>query len=163
MISIPPRTATDAYFAKMGGLRRPDVVFDIDLGELVEGHHVVARGLEISGADGVLHYEFVPGVRQHELETKGPFFWYWMLSAEDDLGTPYRDDNGGAFDPEGEAAAHGTRDLGGPVPRSARRLRLNFRPAEGWEPTRSWCGQLDIALPDGQVTEAWIDPRQDAG
>ncbi|WP_336214906.1 hypothetical protein [Nonomuraea sp. LPB2021202275-12-8] len=98
MIRIPPRTATDAYFAKMSGSRRLDIVFDIDLGELLEGHHVVARGLEISDAGGVLHYEFVPGLRQHEMETKGPFFWYWTLSTEDDLGTPYRDDNGGAFD-----------------------------------------------------------------
>lgn len=163
VIRIPPRTATDAYFAKMGGARRLDIVFDIDLGELLEGHHVVARGLEISGVGGVLHYEFVPGLRQHEIDLKGPFFWYWTLSAEDDLGTPYRDDNGGAFDPDGKTAAHGTRYLGGPVPGSARRLRVNFTPAEGWTPTRSWCRELDIALPGGRVIEAWTDPRQDAG
>ncbi|MGN9841363.1 hypothetical protein ACTMTI_24860 [Nonomuraea sp. H19] len=69
----------------------------------------------------MLHYEFVPGLRQHEMDTKGPFFWYWTLSIEDDLGTPYRDDNGGAFDPGGETAAHETRYLGAPVPRSVDR------------------------------------------
>ncbi|MFC5814430.1 hypothetical protein [Nonomuraea harbinensis] len=162
MIRIPPRTATDAYFAKMGGSRRLDIVFDIDLGELLEGHHVVARGLETSGAGGVLHYEFVPGVRQHEKDLKGPFFWYWTLSAEDDLGTHYRHDNTGAFDPSGETAAHGSRHLGGPVPRSARWLRVYFTPALEWTPTRSWCRQLHIALPGGHVTETWTDPHQDA-
>jgi hypothetical protein len=64
MIRIPPRTATDAYFAGKGESRRLDIVFDIDLGELLEGHHVVARGLEMSAAGGVLHYEFVPVLRQ---------------------------------------------------------------------------------------------------
>jgi hypothetical protein len=163
MFRIPPRTATDTYFAKMGGARRLDIVFDIDLGELLEGHHVVARGLEMSDAGGVLHYEFVPGLRQHEMETKGAFFWYWKLSTHDDLGSPYCDDNGGAFDSDGETAAHGTRYLGGSIPRSARRLRVSFTPADGWTPTQSWCRQLDIALPGGRVTEVWTDPRQDAG
>lgn len=162
MIRIPPRTATDAYFAKQGGSRQLDIVFDIDLGELLEGHHVVARGLELSDVGGVLHYEFVPGLWEHEKETKGPFFWYWMLSTEDDLGPPYDDDNRGAFDSEGKTAAHGTRYLGGPVPHEARRLRVNFTPAEGWTPTRSWCRQLNIALPGGRVTETWTDPKRDA-
>ncbi|MEV0391117.1 hypothetical protein [Nonomuraea sp. NPDC050643] len=155
MIRIPPRTATDAYFAKMGGSRRPDIVFDIDLGELVDGHHVVARALEFSDVGGVLHYEFVPGLREHEEETKGPFFWYWRLSVEDDLGTPYRDDNTGAFDRSGRAAAHGTRYLGGPVPRAARRLRVDFTPPDGRTPARPWCRRLDITLPDGGVTQTW--------
>ncbi|GAA4956590.1 hypothetical protein HD597_001734 [Nonomuraea thailandensis] len=163
VLRIPPRTATDAYFAAMGGSRRLDLVFDIDLGDLVEGHRVVARGMEMLDSGGVLHYEFVPGVRPYETEVKGPFFWYWMLSTEDDQDTPYRDDNMGAFDPGGEAAAHGTRQLGGPVPGSASWLRVSFRPAEGWTPTRSWCRQLEIALPDGVVTGVWSDSRPTAG
>ncbi|MGA5765196.1 hypothetical protein [Nonomuraea bangladeshensis] len=163
VFNIPPRTATDAYLARMGGRRRLDIVFDIDLGELVEGHHVVARGLELADAAAALHYEFVPGIRQHEEDTKGRFFWFWMMFAEDDLGTSYDDHNSGAFDPDGEAAAHGTRNLGGPVPRSARRLRLSFTPPEMWTPVGPWCRELDIALPGGQVTESWTGPRQDAG
>ncbi|MEO3792746.1 hypothetical protein ABGB14_21240 [Nonomuraea sp. B10E15] len=162
MFQIPPRTATDAYLSRMGGSIRLDIVFDVDLGELVEGHHVVARGLELTDAGGVLHYEFVPGLRQQEEETKGPFFWYWMLSTEDDLGTPYNDYNNGAFDPDGEAAAHGTRHLGGPVPSTACLLHLNFTPAEGWTPPRSWCRQLDSSLPDGHVTESRTPPQHDA-
>ncbi|MEU4515761.1 hypothetical protein AB0G05_40235 [Nonomuraea wenchangensis] len=160
---IPPRTATDAYFARMGGGRRLDIVFDIDLGELLDGHHVVARGLELADAGAALHYEFVPGIRQHELDAGGQFFWYWMMFAEDDLGTPYNDYNSGAFDPDGKAAAHGTRNLGGPVPRSARRLRLSFAPPEEWTPVGPWCRRLDIALPGGHVTESWTGSGQDGG
>ncbi|TDD08406.1 hypothetical protein [Nonomuraea diastatica] len=154
MTQIPPRTATDADLSRMGGLIRLDIISDVDLGGLVEDHHMVARGLELTEAGGVLHYEFVPGLRQQEEETKGPF-WYWILSTEDDLGTSYNDHNNGAFDPDGEAAAHGTRHLGGPVPGSARLLRLNFTPAGGWTPPQSWCRRLDISLPDGRVTASW--------
>jgi hypothetical protein len=42
-VGIPPRTATDSYLSGMG--LQLDIVFDVDLGELVEGHHVVARGI----------------------------------------------------------------------------------------------------------------------
>jgi hypothetical protein len=42
-VRIPPRTATDSYLAKMR--TQLDIVFDVDLGELVRGHHVVARGI----------------------------------------------------------------------------------------------------------------------
>jgi hypothetical protein len=42
-VKIPPRTVTDQYLARMG--EHLDVVFDVDLGELVRGHHVVARGI----------------------------------------------------------------------------------------------------------------------
>ncbi|MGW2222081.1 hypothetical protein ACWCSD_44440 [Nonomuraea sp. NPDC001684] len=160
MISIPPRTATDAYFAERDGSRRLDIVFDIDLGELVEGHHVVARGLELSEAGGLLHYEFVPGVRDEEADSKGSFFWYWMLSAEDDLGTDYSGHNNGGFDRKGVRAAHGSRQLGGVVPRSARRLSVSFEPAWGWTPPGPWCRRLDVALPDGPVTEVWRGRRE---
>jgi hypothetical protein len=42
-VSIPPRTATDSYLAKMRA--QLDIRFDVDLGELVRGHHVIARGI----------------------------------------------------------------------------------------------------------------------
>jgi len=57
----PGRSATDAYFAAHPG-ERLAVGFDVDLGELVAGHHVVARGLEFGRAGTVLHYEFVPAL-----------------------------------------------------------------------------------------------------
>ena len=40
---MPPRTATDTYLAKRG--ERLDISFDVDLGELIRGHHVIARGI----------------------------------------------------------------------------------------------------------------------
>jgi hypothetical protein len=76
-IPIPPRTAVDAYFAHlraMGVQQHLDVTFDADLGELVEGHHVVVRGIERGPGEAVLHYEFVPAVQEHERQDKGPFF-----------------------------------------------------------------------------------------
>jgi hypothetical protein len=40
-VEIPPRTATDRYLSQMG--ERLEIAFDVDLGELIEGHHVYAR------------------------------------------------------------------------------------------------------------------------
>lgn len=42
-MQIPPRTATDAYLARRGV--QLDIAFDVDLGELTRGHHIVARGI----------------------------------------------------------------------------------------------------------------------
>jgi hypothetical protein len=44
-MAMLPRDATDAYLQRQG--RELDITFDIDLGELVRGHHVIARGLEL--------------------------------------------------------------------------------------------------------------------
>ena len=49
------------------------MTFDVALGELVEGHHVVVRGIERGPGEAVLHYEFVPAVQEHERQDKGPF------------------------------------------------------------------------------------------
>jgi hypothetical protein len=70
----------DAYFAHlraMGVQQHLDVTFDADLGELVEGHHVVVRGIERGPGEAVLHYGFVPAVQEHERQDKGPFVWYY--------------------------------------------------------------------------------------
>ncbi|MFI0419499.1 hypothetical protein [Spongiactinospora sp. 9N601] len=150
MSDIPPRTATDAYFANMAAAgipRRLDVVLDVDLGELVPGHHVVARGLELAAEGAMLHYEFVPGIDDDERQSKGPFFWYWMLAAGDDAGTEYAGHNSGAYASGGGEATHGVRDLGGAVPGAAGRLFLDFTPAEGWSPPALWCRQVEVALP----------------
>ena len=42
-MEIPPRTVTDAYLASRGVPL--DIAFDVDLGELTRGHHIVARGI----------------------------------------------------------------------------------------------------------------------
>ena len=137
MPEIPPREATARYFDNMraGGLDRTlDIAFDLDLGELIPGHHVVVRGIEL--ATSQLHYEFVPGMTDDRMrEGEGNFWWLWLLHVADDLGTQYSDDNGGAFDTRrGGPATHGARDLGGKVPPAATRLELTFEPTPGWNP-----------------------------
>jgi hypothetical protein len=150
MVDIPPRNAT-----QMGSLRRIDITFDVDLGELVSGHHVVARGLEFADTGTVLHYEFVPGITQAEQHEKGAFFWYWLVFATDDCGTRYEDSNSGGFDGRsGGAASHGDRDFGGIVPRKARRLTLRFEPAAEWSPPGSWRRELVIDLAAATSTRA---------
>jgi len=42
-MTIPERTATDNYLTRAG--LELDIAFDVDLGELVRGHHVVAGGI----------------------------------------------------------------------------------------------------------------------
>jgi hypothetical protein len=41
---VLPRDATDAHLERKG--IRLDIVFDVDLGELVRGHHVIVRGID---------------------------------------------------------------------------------------------------------------------
>jgi hypothetical protein len=147
-VRIPPRTATDAYLARTG--KELDIAFDVDLGELIQGHHVVARGImfghsdnEESWTDTELHYEFVPAIGP---DAQG-FGWYWMVYASDDAGTEYSDNNGGAFDAEGTGpASHGTRDLGGLIPPGATRLTLRFEPPDDWTPPEPWRRELPIDL-----------------
>ncbi len=148
-MSIPPRAATDAYLAKMHA--QLDIVFDVDLGELVRGHHVVARGITFGRAtEPELHYEFVPGMDLGEGQRA--FDWYWMMYASDDVGTGYADFNGGAFDPEGDgAASHGTRDIGGEIPPEASRLTLRFEPPEDWVPPEPWRREIVIDLRDRRL------------
>jgi hypothetical protein len=148
-VKIPPRTVTDQYLARMN--EHLDVVFDVDLGELVRGHHVVARGIMLEDrlTEPELHYEFVPA-----LAGQGGFDWYWMLEVTDDAGTEYSDNNGGAFDGRGAgAASHGTRDLGGQIPPQARRLTIRFEPAEGWTPPEPWRRMIEIDLRERRLLD----------
>lgn len=100
-----------------------------------------------------LHYEFVPGLEKEE-EDDDPFFWYWMLHVSDDVGTQYRDDNGGTRGPaEGGMATDATRDLGGHIPDSASRLVIDFEPPSRWKPPAPWRDQLVIDLVARRVIE----------
>jgi hypothetical protein len=42
---VLPRDATDKHLEEVGG--RLEIVFDVDLGQLVKGHHVIARGIDL--------------------------------------------------------------------------------------------------------------------
>jgi hypothetical protein len=146
---IPPRDATRRYFDNMAhaGIDRAlDIEFDIDLGELIPGHHVVLRGLELSS--GQLHYEFVPGMTDARLQEGGSaFWWFWLVHTADDLGTIYNDDNGGAFDTRrGGLATHGVQNLGGEIPAGATQLVLTFEPPNGWQPSVDTIRRVTIDL-----------------
>jgi hypothetical protein len=193
--------------APRDGDKALDIVFDVDLGELVKGHHVIVRGIdlghdipitrwqqesrkraeqeaalildqeesspsggfqsfvrinpspldreivEIVRSEPELHYQFVPGLEADESATDH-FFWYWMLTTSDDVGTEYQDHNNGTVARhEGGAATHGTRDLGGRIPDSATRLRISFRPASGWAPTHPIHQEIVVDL----VTRRLLD------
>jgi hypothetical protein len=199
------RDATERYLAQAG--RELDIVFDVDLGELVRGHHVIARGIdlghdipiarwqrefhqraeeeselilyhggnnpsggfqsfgrlnvgpedreivEIIRTEPVLHYEFVPGLEADE-SPSDHFFWYWMLTTSDDVGTEYQDHNNGTLARhEGGAATHGIRDLGGPIPDSATQLRISFEPASGWTPLTPTRPELVVDLVAKRVAD----------
>ena len=158
---LPGREATESYLARAG--RKIDIAFDVDLGELVKGHHVVARGIELglatTGAvdalerEPQLHYEFVPGIEEHEQDADR-FFWYWTLRVSDDVATHYRDDDSGVRAPSaGGAATHGARDLGPPIPATASRLVLRFEPPARFEPPGGYRHELVIDLRAGRVLE----------
>lgn len=140
---LPPRTATDAYLAEIGeGL---DVAFDIDLGELVAGHRVVARGILNLPGGAELHYELVPGWDSPG-RPKG-----WEVVAHDDAGTDYRGVSGGVLDSPGDGTAtHGIRDIGGPIPGKANALTLEFTPDR---PLTGYTRRLVVDLDTWAVTE----------
>ncbi len=150
-IEIPPRDVTDRFLANSG--RRLDVVFNVDLGELIPGHHVVARGIErgrtfeppeagpirVEEVDS-LHFEHVPGLSG---DTPTPD---WGFTVSDDVGTPYVNDDSGSYDGHsGGAATHGRRNLGN-IPPSASRLMLEIYPAHDWQPPEPWRHSLVIDL-----------------
>lgn len=146
-----PAHGTHAYFQRAPG-KKLDVAFHVDLGELVRGHHVVARGLEFSDTGTLLHYDFVPGIQPGPLRANVGL-QSWTLHAEDDVGTPYSDPNGGAFAGiGGPAPTHGERDLGARTPSNATQLRLHPAPAPGWRPPLGWTRAVSIDLTSGQAS-----------
>jgi hypothetical protein len=125
--------------------------FDVDLGELCNGHHVVARGIRNVEPSAELHYDYVPGMRVEETEAC-PFFWYWLVEASDDLGTEYNDNNSGWFSDQGGDSTPGERDLGGVIPSGASALTLHFSLAGDSTPSGPWVGRLEVDLKTGEAT-----------
>ena len=131
-------------------MERADIPVEHDLGELIEGHHVIARSLTWGHTHGAsLSYSIVPALSDEELAR---FDWCWMLDATDDLGTEYRDNNGGAFGPSDDGeATDGTRDIGGDIPMNASWLRLRFEAPSGWQPPKPWTRAIRIDLHEGSA------------
>jgi len=124
--------ATDEHLFLTG--RTLDIVFDVDLGELVKDRHVIVRGITLGGSSrrlmsgdlvptqAELHYEFVPGATEEWADQNE---WWWTLSVADDTNSECGRDNFGSFDSSsGGASTAGTRQLGGQIPQDARRLTI---------------------------------------
>jgi hypothetical protein len=146
------------------------LVFDVDCGELIAGHHFIARGLggpfrlpipadwdgdsaeyeqmlefeEAGGYPGFsLEYELVPGVE--EAGAGGNFFRYLVgVSYNADAELPWSPNDGGAIAPfEGGAATHGSRG-DWPLPPGATTLTFSIA---GVNPA----GFADTGNPDGHL------------
>ncbi len=129
------------------------VAFDVDLGELVEGRHIIARGLEFGETGAILHYQFAPGLEAGRPIIERADLQHWKIHTEDDAGTRYSDPGGGAFAGSGgPQPSHGVRDLGGHTPRAATRLTLWFEPGSEWTPPDGYVRRLDVDLRTGEVT-----------
>jgi hypothetical protein len=159
-MEIPPRLATDGYLED--NHLRLIWSFDVDLGELIPGHHVVARGIsaaqpvrtsmesDVERNDGTprhqVHFEHVPGL------SRGHVTPDWGFEATDDVGTSYNHDSQGAYDGlSGGIATHALREVGGNIPPEATRLRLRIEPGydrtgHQWSPAEPWQRELTIDL-----------------
>ena len=171
-MALPPRTAVDRYLA--GSHLRLTYSFDVDLGELIPGHHVIARGIgsappvsmppsgslpaemveEIRQGNRTprdqVHFEHVPGLAQGHVTPD------WGFEATDDVGTAYRYDDEGMYDGHsGGTATHAVRELGGKIPPDATRLILRIVPGydgvgHQWNPPEPWRRELVIDLGTGE-------------
>jgi hypothetical protein len=54
-VVIPPRTAIESHLVAMG--KTIDIVFHIDLGQLVRGHHIIARGISLGEPTSVYKWQ----------------------------------------------------------------------------------------------------------
>jgi hypothetical protein len=145
------KSLTDEYLAQSGG--ELEYVFDVDLGELLQGHHVVLRGIErkmefagtfspveILIQSERLHYEHVPGLTRLSATPD------WSATFFDDVGTSYNDREEGAYDGHsGGAATHGMRDIGD-IPVEARVLTIVIGPARDWAPPEPWIRSYEVDL-----------------
>jgi hypothetical protein len=171
-VGLPSREVTDQYVQASG--RTLDFVFDVDLGEQMPEHHVVARGIgpapRVGVPEGVdvpqdevdhvrtsnatprdqVHFEHVPGLTR---DSTTPDWWF---TVSDDVGTAYSGVDEGAYDwQSGGPATHAVRELGGKIPPAASQLTLHFLPGHdrngmAWNPPEPWRRELVIDLRSGK-------------
>jgi hypothetical protein len=158
--SVPPRGPALA--------RRSFLLsFDVDCGELIPGHHLIARGLSDAGRliaadrDGsavdqmvagfCLEYELVPGVPADRSDN---FFGYVVqIDYRADVDLPWEPVDGGALAPfEGGPSTHGGRG-DWPLPADARLLTFAMhRIVPGTTfPDATATGELRVDLSSGSA------------
>lgn len=133
------------------------VAFDLDCGELVRGHHFVARGIAATGelpsqegdrsAGGIsFEYELVPGVEP--TDDGGAFFRYLVgVEYSADVALSRDTNDCGAIAPfKGGASTHGSRG-DWPLPAGARHLTFILHPSEdsGFQSAKP-AGAVDVDL-----------------
>ena len=127
-----------------------DIPIDLDLGEIIQGQHVVIKGIERETERGsVLHYDFVPGfdVDDRDLDTS------WMLgTVKDDIGTVYDHGGEGGCGPDPDWIIRwGDERLGNTVPSDARTLTVETQHAHYLTPVGPWIRAFTVDLGSGKV------------
>lgn len=170
-MEVSGRTATDRYVEGNG--RTLDYAFDVDLGELIPGQNVIARGIDRGPKSAIpksadlpqelldeversnriprdqVHFEHVPGLTRESVTPD------WSFTVSDDVGTPYSGVDEGAYDGHsGGTATHAVRELGGRIPPDATRLTLQMVPGydgsgHQWSPPEPCRRELVIDLGTG--------------
>jgi len=144
------------------------LTFDVDCGELVTGHHFIARGIcdtgrltwdnALSAPGFTLEYELVPGVEADE-DRRSPFGYLVGIEYSADVPLPWEAHDSGAIAPaRGGVSTHGSRG-NWPLPRSARVLRfaLTGVDAQTGSPRSESDGTLVVDL---QEERAEWEPRR---
>ncbi len=135
--------------------RTIDIAFKVDLGELIEGQHIVTQGIELRTTSGsVLHYDFVPGFvrrdpRDQDLDTS------WGLGQVcDDLGSEYDHQGCGGWGAHPDGIVHwGDEDLGRGIPKAASWVEIEFIPAHYWTVPGPWIFKMRVDLSSGSVLQ----------
>jgi hypothetical protein len=134
------------------GRRTIDIPLDLDLGELVQGQHIALRGIQLRTTSGsVLHYSFVPGFRRddNELNTS------WDLGTiRDDLGSEYDHSGTGGWGADIDGIVRqGDEDLGRGIPKSARWIEIEFRPAHDRLAAGRRVSKIRVDVASGTVSD----------
>lgn len=135
-------------------VRQIDFPLNVDLGELIEGQHVILRGIEnVEGSDSQIHNDFVPGFTMKRSPS-------WGLGAvTDDIGTVYDHSGAGGWGPDLDRVVRwGNESLGNTVPSDATRLSISFHCDNKWEPAEPWVERLVLNLKGGGIAQThWSD------
>jgi hypothetical protein len=132
--------------------RELDISFEVDMGELMCGHHIVARGLQLRTPFGsMLHYDCVPAVRG---ATEPDLDMSWGLGdVFDDVGTLYRRPDHGEWFLNTDADVNwGDWQLGNGIPAGAATLDVNYHQAHRGLPENPSTQILHVDLVTGDAS-----------